>query len=214
MRGSTTVQMTKYTHSCVRLERDGRALVIDPGVWSEPAALVAASAVLITHEHADHINAERLVAALAADPVPTVYAPAAVADSLAGLGDRVVQVAPGDRFTAVGFDVQVVGGRHAEIYEGLPGCDNVGFVVDGLYHPGDALIVPNVAVDTLLVPACAPWLKLAEALDFVRAVRPRRAHPIHDAMLSPVGQEIVDGWLAEKGGADYSRIAIGEAVTF
>jgi len=208
------VQMTKYTHSCVRLERDGRALVIDPGVWSEPAALVAASAVLITHEHADHVDADRLVTALAVDPAPRVYAPAAVAASLAGLGDRVVQVAPGDRFTAVGFDVQVVGGQHAEIYEGLPGCDNVGFVVDGLYHPGDALIVPHVAVDTLLVPACAPWLKLAEALDFVRAVRPRQAHPMHDAMLSPVGQEIVDRWLAEKGGADYTRIALGESVTF
>lgn len=116
---------------------------------------------------------------------------------------------------AVGFDVQVVGGRHAETYEGQPDCANVGFVVDGgLYHPGDALYVPDVAVDTPLVPGCAPWLKLAEALDFVRAVRPRRAHPIHDAMPSPVGQEIVDGWLAEKGSADYSRIAIGEAVTF
>jgi len=212
---SSAVRMTKYTHSCVRLERGGRSLVIDPGVWSEPAALMAASAVLITHEHADHIDADRLVATLAGDPACRVFAPAPVAESLSDLGNRFVAVAPGDRFGAAGLDVQVVGGEHAETYEGLPGCANVGYVIEGggLYHPGDALFVPDVAVETLLVPACAPWLKLAEALDFMHAVRPRRAHPMHDAMLSSIGQEIMDRWLGEKGGGDYARMAIGESVT-
>lgn len=119
---SSAVRMTKYTHSCVRLERGGRSLVIDPGVWSEPAALMAASAVLITHEHADHIDADRLVATLAGDPACRVFAPAPVAESLSDLGNRFVAVAPGDRFGAAGLDVQVVGGEHAETYEGLPGC--------------------------------------------------------------------------------------------
>ena len=57
------MQITKYTHACVRLEQDGRVLVIDPGEWSEPEALDGAAAVLVTHEHADHIEPTRLAAA-------------------------------------------------------------------------------------------------------------------------------------------------------
>ena len=52
--------------------------------------------------------------------------------------------------------LRVVGGAHAEIYEGLPGCANVGFVVEGVYHPGDSLFVPDVPVTTLLVPWTVP----------------------------------------------------------
>ena len=40
------MRFTKLGHSCVRLEKDGAVLVIDPGGWSDaPAALDGASAV-------------------------------------------------------------------------------------------------------------------------------------------------------------------------
>jgi L-ascorbate metabolism protein UlaG (beta-lactamase superfamily) len=212
------MQLIKYTHACVRLESDGRALVVDPGVWSEARALDGVSDVLITHEHFDHLDTDRLVAALAVNPSLKVYAHAAVAAQLKKLGDAVVTVAVGDEFTAAGLAVRAVGGDHAEIYEGLPGCANIGFVIDDksidgtLYHPGDALFVPDAQVDTLLVPTCAPWLKLAEALSFVRAVAPRRAYSIHDAMLSRTGEQIVDRWLTLKGNTEYARIPVGESV--
>ena len=46
------MRLTKLGHACVRLDKDGAALVIDPGVWSQAAeALSGASAVLVTHEH-------------------------------------------------------------------------------------------------------------------------------------------------------------------
>lgn len=204
------MRLTKYTHACVRLERDGGQLVIDPGTWTEDEAFANASAVLVTHEHSDHIDADRLAAARSANPSLPIYAPAAVAKQV---DFEVSAVAAGDAFEAAGFSVRVVGGDHAEIYDGLPGCANVGYVVDGVYHPGDSVFVPDVPVETLLVPTSAPWLKLAEALDFVRAVKPRRAHSIHDAMLSARGEQNVDRWLDMKGGTDYSRIPVGESVT-
>jgi L-ascorbate metabolism protein UlaG (beta-lactamase superfamily) len=208
------MRLTKFTHACVRLEDGERRLLVDPGEWSEPEVLDGVRAVLVTHEHADHLDKARLRAARAADPQLTVWASAGAAAALGDV-DGVVTVAPGDRITAGGFEVQVVGGTHAEIYEGLPGCDNVGYVVGGsggVYHPGDALHVPAVEVATLLVPAAAPWLKLAEAIDFIRAVAPARAHPIHDAMLTEIGHTIVGRWLQMKGATEYARLAPGESV--
>ncbi|MDQ4033487.1 MAG: hypothetical protein M3332_15055 [Actinomycetota bacterium] len=36
----------------------------------------------------------------------------------------------------------------------------------------------------LFVPTAAPWLKIGEAIDHLRAVPPRTAVPIHQAVLS------------------------------
>ncbi len=202
------MRLTKYGHACVRMEADDRVLVIDPGILSEMEALSGATAVLITHEHDDHIDVDQLSAARAGNPELTVHTHAALAEAL---GDGVTAVGPGDTFTAAGFTVHVVGGEHAEIIDGLPGCPNIGFIVDGVYHPGDSLHVPAQAVDTLLVPASGPWLKLGEAIEFVRSVNPVRAFPIHDANLSEVGQENFDGWLEEEE-VDYARIPLGASV--
>jgi L-ascorbate metabolism protein UlaG (beta-lactamase superfamily) len=206
------MRLTKFTHACVRLERDGRRLLIDPGVWTEAGAYDGVSDILVTHEHADHVDAARLATIQTLTPNLKVYAPATVAQMLTALGDSVVTVTLGDEFSANGFAVLAVGGTHAEIYEGLPGCANLGYIVDGtVYHPGDALHVPRKAVSTLLVPTAAPWLKLAEALDFVRAVAPQHAYPIHDAMFSDIGLAGFDNWMRMKGGTEYARLGPGES---
>lgn len=36
----------------------------------------------------------------------------------------------------------------------------------------------------LALPTAAPWLKAGEAVDFLRAVAPRLAVPVHEAVLS------------------------------
>jgi len=209
------MRLTKFGHACVRLEQDDRVLVIDPGTWSETESLdhVGAVSVLVTHEHADHIDIDKLVAARKANPALTVYTNAALAEKLDRLEGAVTTVAVGQTFTASGFSVRVVGGAHAEIYDGLPGCANVGFIVDeNVYHPGDSVFVPAEKVRTLLVPASAPWLKLREAIDFVRGVAAERAFPVHDAMLNERGQGNFDNWIAMKGNTSYARLSIGESV--
>ena len=207
------MRLIKYTHAAVRLEQDGRTLLFDPGVFTEDEAYDGVSHILVTHEHADHVSAEKLAAQLGRNPALEVYTSAAVAQQLGdALSPAVRTVEVGDRFTVNGFGVEAVGGQHAEIYEGLPGCSNIGFIVDGVYHPGDALLVPTAEVTTLLVPTAAPWLKLAEGLDFVRAVKPQRAFSIHDAMLSRIGEAGVDNWMKMKGGTEYARIPVGSSV--
>lgn len=194
------MRLTKYTHSCIRLEReDLGVLVIDPGIWSEPRALRGADAVVVTHEHADHIDVLRL----AGLGIP-VYAPkGAVLPEV-----DTIEVSAGEQFTAAGFRITAHGGRHAHIYGSLPDCANLGYVVeDGLYHPGDSLHVPDVPVETLLVPLQASWMRTGEAIDFVRAVRPERAIGIHDAQINERGLASVNGWLEEEGRTDYRWLA-------
>ncbi|MFF1631837.1 MBL fold metallo-hydrolase [Streptomyces sp. NPDC058272] len=203
------MRLTKYGHACVRLEDGDRVLVIDPGTYSEAESLAGATAVLITHEHADHIDVDKLKTARDGNPALTVHTHPALA---ASLGDGVIPVEAGDTFSAAGFTVRAVGGEHAEIIDGLPGCPNLGFLVDGVYHPGDPYFVPAESVDTLLVPASGPWAKLGEAIDFARAVRPTRAFPIHDAHFGDIGLDSFDWWLETKGGTDYARVPSGESV--
>ena len=197
------MKITKYTHACVRLERDGRVLVIDPGIWSEPRALLGADAVLITHEHVDHIDVLRLVGL---GGVPVYYPADADIQQVPGIGVRAEE-----RFVAAGFSVQAVGGRHAVIYGGQPSCANLGYLIEGsLYHPGDSLHVPGQPVETLLVPAQASWLKTCEAIDFVRAVNPQRTFPIHDGQLNERGLHSINSWLGEQAGSRYRWLAPGE----
>lgn len=199
------MKLTKYTHACVRLEVDGRALVIDPGVWTEPEAVQGAQAILVTHEHSDHVAPE-----LIKDLGVPVFAP--VGAEIPDL-DGITRVASDERFEAAGFSVHAVGSRHAFIYEGRPDCANLGYVVDGLvYQPGDAVFVPKEPVALLCAPAQGSWLKLVESLDFVRAINPAQTIPIHDAGLSDRGLESVNGWFERVIDNDYRYLAPGESL--
>ncbi|MBN9327930.1 MAG: hypothetical protein BGO38_16515 [Cellulomonas sp. 73-145] len=216
---STTI--SKHGHACIRLEKDGQVLVLDPGVFSDPATLDGAGAVLITHEHVDHVVPDRLTAALAAAPDLQVWAPGVVVDQLVAAGapaDRLHAVTEGDTFTAAGFEVQVVGHDHAVIHPSIPVVANAAYLVDGVVlHPGDSFTPPpaGVHVEVLLLPVSAPWMKLSEAADYLQAVAPRVAVPIHDAILSDAGLGLVDRVIPQVTGgvAEYRRLGAGETLS-
>ncbi|MFI2104294.1 MBL fold metallo-hydrolase [Isoptericola sp. NPDC019693] len=208
--------LTTWGHAGVRLERDDRTLVIDPGTFTDPRVLDGADAVLVTHEHPDHVDVPRVAAALSADRAPELWAPAPVVELLTAAGapaDRLHAVDGGASFDAAGFAVQALGHVHATIHPDMTPPANVAFLVDGaVLHPGDSFTpAPDgVRVEVLALPVAAPWLKLAEAVDYVRQVAPRVAVPIHDAILSDAGLALVDRVAGGLGGAEYRRLAPGE----
>jgi len=216
------MKLTKYTHACVRLEKDGHVLVLDPGTYSETAeALDGAQAVLITHEHGDHVDVPAMVNALRGSDGLVAFAPAGVAAHLREeapqAAARIHTVEPGTSFDAAGFDVRSFGGQHALIHPQIPMVANIGYLVDGnVYHPGDSFIIPDgLSVQTLLVPVHAPWSKVAEVLDFVIAVRAPRAFQIHDGLLNEMGLKLVESHVTRLGlkyGTEYTHLAPRESV--
>src|SRR5689334_10645091 len=93
-----TIRLTKFTQSRVRLERDGAALLIDPGTWSEREALDGVEAVLITHEHADHLDTGALADAVGKQPGIQVYVHPDVVPKLGDLSGVINPVVAGDEF--------------------------------------------------------------------------------------------------------------------
>lgn len=177
--------ITKYGHACLLVEDGDARLLLDPGIFSTGfEELTGLTGVLITHQHPDHIDGDKLPALLARNPEAVLHADEATAAQLADRGLPARAVHEGDVLD-LGTQVRVVGRDHAEIHPDIPGIPNTGFLVaERFLHPGDALTVPDTEVEVLGLPTGAPWLKAAEAVDYLRAVRPRVAVPIHEAILS------------------------------
>ena len=192
------MRITKFGHACVRVEHAGVRLVLDPGGFTALGAVEGADVVLITHEHADHYDAEHLRAVDA--PIVTIDAVAQViAEHAPDLSERVRVVSPGDLLD-LGLPVRVVGEKHAVIHPDYPRFDNSGYLLtcgdQSVYHPGDALTPPGEAIDVLLAPISAPWLKMSEAVDFVRDVGAPRSLGIHDKVYSDLALGMVDTHMA------------------
>lgn len=188
------MRLTKFGHACVRIEHEGTVVVLDPGGFTRAEAVDGATAILITHEHADHYDPGHLRRTDA--PIFTIAGVASwIREDAPDLVERLQVVDPGSSFD-VGIPVDVVGLKHAVIHQDLPRIDNSGYLltVDGLriYHPGDSLTLPETDVDLLLAPISAPWLKVGEAIDFVRAVGAPRTLGIHDKVYSDVALGMVD----------------------
>ncbi len=179
------MKITKFGHSCLLVEEGGARILIDPGIWSTiPENLDNLDAVLITHEHPDHLGLDHLKKILPNNPKAVIYTNQGASKKLAEESIPYQLLEDGQSTTIAGVSVEGFGKGHAIIYPPLPHWDNTGYLIGGkLFHPGDSLHIPPKPVDILALPVCAPWSKIAEVIDYARQVKPKVAFPIHDAML-------------------------------
>jgi L-ascorbate metabolism protein UlaG (beta-lactamase superfamily) len=194
------VRLTKFGHSCVRLDGPGGRLVIDPGGLTDDAAIEDADSILITHEHFDHFSEGRIRTAAQVNRGLQVWTVSAVAELLSGIGEQLHIIGDGDAFSTAGFEIEAHGRWHAVVHADIPRITNTGFLIDQrLFHPGDALTVPDKRVETLMLPMHAPWSRISDLIDWVREVAPARALAVHDGALNVIGLAMVGGLLGENG---------------
>ena len=182
------MRITKFGHACLLLEEGKARLLIDPGAYSKGfEGLEQLSAVLITHSHADHMSPENLQALRQRNPRMEIFVDAGSGDELKQQSPdlKVKVVYKGDKFEVAGVPVKVEGEWHAQIHRTIPQIPNVAYLVGKkFFYPGDSFTVPDEKVEVLGLPIGAPWSKVSEVIDYVLAVKPKVAIPVHDAVLA------------------------------
>jgi L-ascorbate metabolism protein UlaG (beta-lactamase superfamily) len=177
------MKVTRFTQSCLMLEKDVRKIVIDPGAPFIKKfgldILQDVDAVLFTHQHADHFSEE--VVATLSKAKAQIYANAATA-RLIGT-EKCTVVNSLDSFNVAGFTVVAYELPHCLMPSGDHGPQNTGYVVDSLlFHPGDGtefsepidLKVPNVAA-----PISGPDISFRDAFSLATTLGATRVIPIH-----------------------------------
>jgi L-ascorbate metabolism protein UlaG (beta-lactamase superfamily) len=178
------MRITKYGHACLLIEDEAARLLLDPGAFSRGfEGLTELDAVLITHQHPDHVQVEALKPLLAKNAGAKLYADEDTTAMLAREGIEAQVVHAGDALEINGAKVVVAGQQHAEIHPDIPRITNVGyFINERFFYPGDNLTQPPRPVEILALPLVAPWCKVSETIDYVREVAPKIVIPVHDGI--------------------------------
>lgn len=195
------MRISKYGHSCLHVVDGSASILIDPGAFSQGfETLSGLTAVLVTHQHADHLDPQRLPLLLRGNPGATLYADTGSVAVLAEAGITAVPVTTGETLD-VGTSVEVFAGDHAVVHRDVPVIPNACYLIGGrLLHPGDSLTVIDRPVEILALPTSAPWMAVKEAIDYYRAVDPAVAIPIHEKVLA--NPAMVYGLLTRLGPTD------------
>lgn len=179
------MNITKLGHCCLLIEEQGKVIMTDPGAWTtEQNTVKGVDVILITHEHPDHFHLESLKAVLLNNPKAVVVTNSRVGNLLVEAGIPCTVLEDSQTKTLEAIEIAGFGSEHASIYPGVPNVINTGFLIaKRFFYPGDALTIPDASVEILALPVAGPWIKISEAIDYAKSIKPAFAFPVHDGML-------------------------------
>lgn len=170
------MKVTKFVHSCLLVEDQGTTILIDPGIYSTPSlnldTISNLDYLLVTHEHADHMDTEFIKKLATKFPQLKVVSNESIKEIL-GKEGVLVQ-------TTSDEIVELTSVNHEQVFGMAQMCQNVMVTVFGkLSHPGDSFSFAQTA-DILALPLQAPWGDLTQAAELATKLNPKIIVPIHD----------------------------------
>ena len=186
----------KYDHSCIVIEKNNTRLVIDPvEIKTKLPHLDFVKAIIVTHSHPDHFNAQVIDKIVKRNPGVVIFT---TEDNMQNLPTAIV-VKHGEKRNIGEFIIEFFGANHAPIDGNRIPCQNIGFVVDNMFvNPGDSFDIPPIPNPFVLaVPISGPWVKIIESMNYIRQLQPSKVLPVHDAILSDYGLPIHNNWISK-----------------
>ncbi len=207
------MKITKLGHCCLIVEIDGVRFLTDPGNYTTAQNEAEnIDAVVISHEHTDHLHIESLKQVLLNNPKAQVITNASVGKLLDAEDISYIVIADGDAMDFNGVSISGHGLKHHLIFRDYEQVENTGyFFGKKLFYPGDAFHNPGFPIDILALPVVAPWCTIAEAVDYALEVKPRVAFPVHDGNLVRHGiTNRLPGIFLPDNGIQYVALELGK----
>lgn len=198
------MKITKLGHCCLVVEVNGVRIMTDPGAWSTlQNEATNIDYIFITHEHQDHFHLESLKIVLKNNPKAKIVTNTSVGKLLdkEKVSYELLEHGEAKEFGAV--RVEGHGEKHAVIYQDFGQVVNTGyFFANRFFYPGDAFYLPadlpvrgtqagasaqagnpKKPVEILALPVSGPWMKISDAIDYAKLLKPKVCFPVHDGML-------------------------------